>query len=182
MFSLSFKSSSFHHIYSHSCGYQAALALLKLYRNKSTQVFSGPKDWQGHLVMVQWMRLFLTRWQLNSVPLQREWWLKRSNEMLNCLTQVWTQTVWKFFIYFVQQMGLEIWKLHFLAENKRTVMWYCCRALRLIMLPSAVCSFIYGLSLLLPIDLCIYIFFVKINSLIGFVFLFLTMANSIPQN
>lgn len=62
-------------------------------------------------------------------------------------------------------------------------MWYCCRALRLITLPGAVSSLIYGLALLLPIDLCIDILCLKINALIAFVFLFfLTVANFIPQN
>lgn len=58
-------------------------------------------------------------------------------------------------------------------------MLYCCRALRLITLLNAVSSLIYGLSLLLPIDLCIAILFLKINALIAFVFLSLTLVNFI---
>ena len=61
-------------------------------------------------------------------------------------------------------------------------MRYCCKALRLKTLLCAVSPFIYGLSLLLPIDLCIAIYCLKINALIAFAFLLLTLANFIAQN
>lgn len=61
-------------------------------------------------------------------------------------------------------------------------MWFCYRALRLITLANALSSLIYVLSLLLPINLCTDIFCLKINALIAFVFLSLTLDNFIAEN
>lgn len=66
-------------------------------------------------------------------------------------------------------------------------MRHCCRALRLLTQPSTVSSLIYGFSLLPPIDFCIDVFYVGINTLIAFVFPFKkkkkkTLASFIPQN
>lgn len=53
-----------------------------------------------------------------------------------------------------------------------------CRTLRLMSLLIAISSLIYGLSTLLPIDLCAAIFCLKINTLIALVFLSLSLVNN----
>lgn len=81
-----FQSMSYHNIYSCSFESQPALVLLTSYKIGVKTGCSGCKDWQGQVVIFQWLSLCPARWQPNSIPLQRKQWLKHSSKTLTCLT------------------------------------------------------------------------------------------------